>query len=254
MELTLDRDLDRGGSQTVKAQLALRELVLGGAVAAGERLTEQGMVDRLGVSRTPIRAALMLLAEEGLLEPMPNGGYTARAFSEREVLDSIEMRGTLEGLAARFAAERGASPHALDAIRHGLAQMDGVVEEALTSLSAFSAYVDLNAAFHRQVIALAGSGTLERQIGRVVTLPFASPSAFVMAQADMPGADTVLIVAQDQHRCILEAIVAREGARAEQVMREHSRLAGRNLSRALRHREALALVPGAALIRPMADR
>ena len=252
MSLSLDRDLDKGGSQTVKAQLALRELVLGGAFASGERLTEQGMVERLGVSRTPIRAALLLLAEEGLLEALPNGGFSARAFSEREVLDSIEMRGTLEGLAARFAAERGASSHALARIRRGLDTIDAVVEEALVSLSAFSAYVDLNAAFHRQIMALAASSTLQRQIERVLTLPFASPSAFVMAQADMPGARAVLIVAQDQHRCILEAIEAREGARAEQVMREHSRLAGRNLSRALRHREALALVPGAALIRPLA--
>jgi GntR family transcriptional regulator of vanillate catabolism len=253
MALVLDRDTDKAGSQTVKAQLALRELVLSGAVAAGERLTEQGMVERLGVSRTPIRAALLLLAEEGLLEPLPNGGFTARAFSEREVLDSIEMRGALEGLAARFAAERGASPHALAQIRRGLDAIDAVVEEALTSLSAFSAYVDLNAAFHRQVAALADSGALERQIERVMTLPFASPSAFVMAQADMPGARTVLIVAQDQHRCILEAIAAREGARAEQVMREHSRLAARNLSRALRSGQALALVPGAALIRTVLD-
>lgn len=253
MSFTLDRDADKSGSQTVKAQLALRELVLSGAVSSGERLTEQGMVERLGVSRTPIRAALLLLAEEGLLEPLPNGGFSARAFSEREVLDSIEMRGTLEGLAARLAAERGPSPHALEQIRLGLDRIDAVVEQATTSLAAFSAYVDLNAAFHRQVIALAGSGTLERQIERVMTLPFASPSAFVMAQADMPGAGTVLIVAQDQHRSILEALAAHEGARAEQVMREHSRLAGRNLSRALRHREALALVPGAALIRTLLD-
>lgn len=251
MSLALDKDSDKGGSQTVKAQLALRELVLSGAVQAGERLTEQGMVERLGVSRTPIRAALLLLAEEGLLEQLPSGGFSARAFSEREVLDSIEMRGTLEGLAARLAAERGASPHALEQIRRGLDQIDAVVEEATSSLAAFSAYVDLNASFHRQIAALAGSGTVERQIERVMTLPFASPSAFVMAQADMPGAGTVLIVAQDQHRCILEAIEAREGARAEQVMREHSRLAGRNLSRALRSRQALALVPGAALIRPL---
>lgn len=253
MPLALDRDADKAGSQTVKAQLALRELVLGGAVSAGERLTEQGMVERLGVSRTPIRAALLLLAEEGLLEPLPHGGFTARAFSEREVLDAIEMRGTLEGLAARLAAERTRSSHALDQIRRGLDRIDAVVEAATTSLAAFSEYVDLNAAFHRQIIALACSGALERQIERVMTLPFASPSAFVMAQADMPGAGAVLIVAQDQHRCILEAISAHDGARAEQVMREHSRLAGRNLSRALRHREALTLVPGAALIRTLLD-
>lgn len=249
MTLAFDKDGDKGRSQTVKAQLALRELVLSGAVAPGERLTEQVMVERLGVSRTPVRAALFLLAEEGLLEQAPAGGFSVRGFSEREVLDSIEMRGTLEGLAARLAAERGASPQALAGLERCLDEIDAVVQRALGSVEAFSLYVDLNARFHQQVNALAGSGVVERQIERVMTLPFASPSAFVMAQANMPEAATVLTVAQDQHRCVVEAIAAREGARAEQVMREHSRLAGRNLSRALRSNRALALVPGAALIR-----
>ena len=53
--------------------------------------------------------ALVRLEEEGLLEAIPSGGFMVKAFSERDILDSIELRGTLEGLAARFAAERGVS-------------------------------------------------------------------------------------------------------------------------------------------------
>lgn len=82
-----------------------------------------------------------------------------------------------------------------------------------------------------------------------MTLPFASPSALVMAQAQDPRARQIMIVAQDQHPCIVEAVERREGARAEALMREHPRLATRNLATALRPRRVLDLVPGAPLIR-----
>ncbi len=101
---------DSGASQAVKAQLRLREMILAGELPAGARIAELAIVERLGVSRTPIRAALMRLEQEGLLESLPNGGYAVRTFSERDVSDAIELRGTVEGLAARLAAERGAPP------------------------------------------------------------------------------------------------------------------------------------------------
>jgi GntR family transcriptional regulator of vanillate catabolism len=99
------------------------------------------------------------------------------------------------------------------------------------------------------VVALADSRLVERQLERVMTLPFASPSAFVLAQSQMAEALQILAIAQDQHRCIVEAISGREGARAEALMREHARLSGRNLALALRSKRTLDLVPGSALIR-----
>ncbi|WP_425468884.1 GntR family transcriptional regulator [Rhabdaerophilum calidifontis] len=239
---------DRAVSQTVRAELMLRDLILAGEIRPGERLAELAIVERIGVSRTPVRAALMKLAEEGLLEAIPSGGYAARAFGEREVLDAIELRGTLEGLAARLAAERGASSTALDRLRDLLARLDEAVARIAASEDAFTLYIDLNAAFHREITRLAASRVVERQIERAMSLPFASPSAFVRAQSESPEAGRILILAQDQHHCIVDAITRREGARAEALMREHSRLAGRNLAMALRSRAALARVPGAALI------
>ncbi len=244
-----ERPDERGSSQTVRAQLALRDLVLSGEIKPGERLSELWIVERIGVSRTPVRAALMMLADEGLLDPIPSGGFAMRAFSDREVLDAIEVRGTIEGLAARLAAERGASSSALAPLRTLLAEMDIVVAEAQANEAAFEAYVHLNARFHREITSLADSRVVERQIERVMTLPFASPSAFVMAQSQMAEARQILVIAQDQHRCIVEAIEHREGTRAEALMREHSRLASRNLALALRSKRAMDLVPGSALIR-----
>ena len=89
--------------------LRLREMILRGELAPGERLAEVALAERLGVSRTPIRQALPALAREGLLAAAGRRGYVVRSFSPEDVLDAIETRGLLEGLSARRIAERGAS-------------------------------------------------------------------------------------------------------------------------------------------------
>lgn len=238
-------------SQTVIALLGLRDLILNGALPRGERLSELSVVERLGVSRTPVRAALARLAEEGLLEAIPSGGFAVRAFSEAEIRDAIELRGTLEGLAARLAAERGASRPGLVEMRSLVVQMDLAVQSPLEAPDMdFSGYVTLNEQFHALLVQLADSVVVAQQIGRAVSLPFASPSAFVQAQSTRPEARALLVVAQEQHRAVLDAIEAREGSRAEAVMREHARLARRNLELALHDQGALRLVAGGLLIRP----
>ena len=92
-----EREAERSVSQTVRAQLALRELIVSGGLRPGERISELQAVEVTGVSRTPVRMALVRLEEEGLLEAIPSGGFMVKAFSERDILDSIELRGTLEG-------------------------------------------------------------------------------------------------------------------------------------------------------------
>lgn len=241
------RRLDGAVSQTVKTQLALRELVLRGRLSPGDRVSELQMVERLGVSRTPVRMALVRLEEEGLLEAIPSGGFAVKAFSEREVFEAIEIRGTLEGLAVRLAAERGVAARDLRMAAACLDQIDAIVRPAAEI--DVPAYVDLNARFHGLVADFAGSAALARQIERASALPFASASALVPVQSRSPESLHILAIAQDQHRCVLAAIERREGGRAEAIMREHARIAHRNLERALLDQRALDLVPGSALIR-----
>jgi len=244
-----ERETDRAVSQTVRAQLALRDLVLSGGLRPGERISELQAVETTGVSRTPVRMALVRLEEEGLLEAIPSGGFMVKAFSERDILDSIELRGTLEGLAARFAAERGVSPRDLGPLRECLAQIDELIGPDPVSIEAFSAYVALNARFHALLGELSRSPPLIRQIDRASALPFASPSGFVMAQSALPEARQILMIAQDHHKVVLDAIENREGGRAEAIMREHARLAARNLRAALRNSGRLDLLPASALIK-----
>ena len=241
-------------SQTVKAQLALRELILSGELKAGARIAELWLVERLAVSRTPVRLALVKLAVEGLLDALPSGGYAVRDFSESDIHDAIEVRGTLEGLAARLAAERGVSPVLIAEARECLDQIDAALAQAELTDDTFSVYVQQNARFHALLSEMAGSALVSRQLDKATALPFASPNGFVMAQSVGPHARDVLVVAQAQHRMVIEAIVQREGSRAESLMREHARIARRNLQEALQSHHTMQLVRGASLIRRRSTR
>ena len=113
----------------------------------------------------------------------------------------------------------------------------------------FLRYVDLNERFHALLLEGAASPVLERALDGVMALPFASPSAFVLAQAELPESREILVVAQSHHRGLVEAIEQRDGARAEPLAREHARLASRNLDVVLRNRDVLDRMPGGSLIR-----
>ena len=242
-------------NQTVRAQLRLRELIVGGELLPGMRIAELAMVQRLGMSRTPIRMALVRLQEEGLLETLPAGGFRVRDFSEADIHDAIELRGTLEGLAARLAAERGAaSATALSALRDCVSEIDALLAPPALSEAAFSGYVTLNARFHALLAELSGSALVARHIERVCTLPFASPNGFVMLHSTGAAARDRLVVAQSQHRGVLQAIEQGQGARAEALMQEHARQAHQNLNDALRSQQPLQRLPGAGLLRRRADR
>ena len=239
----------RGASQSGRALAGLRDLVFSGAYPPGERLSEVELAARLGLSRTPVRSALARLGQEGLLAAIPSGGWAVRAFSEADVADAIELRGVLEGTAARLAAERGAPPARLAAAQALLGEIDALLAPGVERADV-EAYRGLNAAFHAQLAELPGSRILAAEIERAARLPFAEPSAFLSAQAGIPDLRASLAVGQAQHRAMLEAIEARQGARAEALAREHARLARRNLDAVLKDRRLVEKVPGLRLLRP----
>src|SRR5438270_279796 len=121
--LAMSREDSSHIGQTV---MRLREMILKGNFQANERISELPLVAMLGVSRTPIRLAMERLAHEGLLEPYPTGGFIVRGFTLNDVWDSIEIRGTLEGMAARLAAERLTGDADLDALRKNQNEMDNL--------------------------------------------------------------------------------------------------------------------------------
>jgi GntR family transcriptional regulator of vanillate catabolism len=237
---------DGAQSQTVKAKLGLRELVLDGAFAPGERVPEIELAKRLGVSRTPLRLALSTLAHEGLLEPLPGGGFVVRSFTRADVSDAIELRGVLEGTAARLAAERLESPDELDPLVAAVELLDEVLEDVTPE--SLVRYVELNDDYHDTLVRLAKSPTLTRTIAANAALPFAAPGALLSSHASLRRSREILIVAQHQHRVLVDALRAHQGTRAEEIAREHARLAQLNLELVLEDQDAVARF-GAPMLR-----
>jgi len=227
--------------------MGLRTLLLNGEYSANARLPETALAERLGISRTPLRQAMARLVEEGLLKRMETGGCRVATFSMNDIIDAIEIRGVIEGTAARLAAERGIGADLLEQGNDILNELDAVVSAA--SELDFERYVTGNAEFHDFIAASANSPILLREIERIRSLPLASPSAFLKGQELVPDFLASTTLAQEQHRSILEAIENREGARAEALMREHARLAHKNLKYIAVENPSLAnRVPGLALV------
>jgi GntR family transcriptional regulator of vanillate catabolism len=243
-------------SQTGRTLLNLRGMLLRGDFQPGERISELPLVARLGVSRTPIRLALDRLAHEGLLEPSPTGGFVVRAFTVEDIWDAIETRGVLEGAAARLAAERLEHDSEMVLLRGYRDEMDAMIlmdgdpdRFVEPDIDSFARYLDLNEAFHSEIVTLAKSSMLRRALDHVTSVPFASPSALVYVRAKLPRAPQMFAVSHEHHRAIVEAIEQRQGARAESLAREHSRMTRRNVEFALSDTSILSGVPGASLIR-----
>src|SRR5207253_2381620 len=135
-----------------------------------------------------------------------------------DIWDTIEVRGVLEGTAARLAAERLGDVSELLTIRRYQEQMDATAHHTIDS---FAMYMNLNEAFHSELVNLSRSPMLKRSIGFLTSLPFASPSAMVFARSKLPRAAEMLTIGREQHHAILEAIEHRQGSRAEAVAREH---------------------------------
>ncbi|MBL8550081.1 MAG: GntR family transcriptional regulator [Hyphomonadaceae bacterium] len=199
----------------------IRELILNGALGSGERLAEAALAERLGVSRTPVRQALPLLAQEGLLAEAGARGFVVRGFSSDDILDAIDLRGALEGMAARRLAERGPSPGLLGSLRQALATGDAILERHAHGEEEEAEFAGLNGAFHDLIVAAADSLVIQEAIQRVNARPFVDPRAIAFEGHDPARVHMVLSYAHQQHHAIVAALESRSGARVEALMREH---------------------------------
>ena len=196
-------------------------MILRGELAPGQRLAEVGLAERLGVSRTPIRQALPALAREGLLSAAGRRGYVVRSFSPQDVLDAIETRGLLEGLAARRIAERGPTPELLAQLRECLAEGDAILAKRRFESADEQRYGEMNGRFHALIVEGAVSRIVADTLARNDHVPFASARAVAFSR-DLSELVPILNYAHRQHHVIVQALENREAARAEALMREHA--------------------------------
>jgi GntR family transcriptional regulator of vanillate catabolism len=187
---------------------ALRAAILAGEFQPGERLHEVKLTASLGVSRTPVRAAL-------LLDYTPNRGYTLREFSIDEVISAYEVRAVLEGLAARLSAERGLDVSEIATLEQALREGDDLLRNGQITDEHRSQYSRINACFHVTIHASAGSRLLNDMVYLCQQVPVSSPRNVVaFEEGDVRRR-------HDDHHRIFEAIIGREPWRAEMLMRDH---------------------------------
>src|ERR1700749_2955817 len=137
----------RAGNRALSVMDQIRESILDGSVVTGERLNEVRLSRTLAVSRTPVRAAQQALAGEGLLDYEPNRGFSVREFPLDAVVDAYEIRAALEGVAARFAAERGLSGDEKAVVERSLAAGDRLLERGSFETGDLSVYRGINGDF-----------------------------------------------------------------------------------------------------------
>lgn len=200
----------------------LRARIIRGELAPGTRVTEDGVAEALGVSRTPVRLALRSLEQEGLLQRTGKRGLVVRAFSPDDVHCAVEVRGALEGLAARRVVERGATPELLATLEQAVRRGRELLAKGHLVPEDVEAWGALNRDFHGALVGAAGSPVIADAIARNNHLPFASADSITLDTGALDREHDKLRLAQLHHELVLDAIRRREGARVEALMREHA--------------------------------
>ena len=193
----------------------LRQGLLDGQFADGSRINEVTLSADLGVSRTPIRAALQMLAGEGLLHYKPNIGFTVRTFSISDIVSAFEMRALAEGLAVRFATERGLEDDVKSRIERSLREGDAILKDRNSSKTQRTAYARVNDVFHSSLRVAAGASLFDDVVRICQQVPQVSAhNVMAFDHAD-------ILERHKAHHDIYAAVISREPAEAEDLMRKH---------------------------------
>lgn len=188
----------------------LRDLIIAGELTPGERLPERALSERFGISRTPLREAMKVVASEGLLKLLPNRGALVPPLTVRELEEAFEVMESLEATAGELAARR------IDEAT--LAEIRRLHERMVLHYRAgeLQAYFKANQQIHWAIVRAARNEVLaevyRRLSGRVLRARYAAN----LSQDRWTQAI-------EEHEAILAALEARDGPRLSQQMRDHLR-------------------------------
>ena len=214
-----------------EATSTLRAMILAGKLAPGTRLRQVDLAGRMGISRTPLREALMKLEQEGLITVLPRGGLRVLELDAEGVLELYELREVLDGLAARLAATR------IDAA--GRAALGGYLakmEAAVPRHNAHAWFVN-HAAFHEQIFHSSGNSRALALVSQVRL----SIQRFHQLLLKTPNRWEVAL---SEHQDIFRAIEAGRPEAAEAAARRHIANARAIVLQVLREREQSAPATG----------
>jgi DNA-binding GntR family transcriptional regulator len=205
-----------------RVYLQLRDYVLCGAIAVGDRLDEISLARQLGVSRTPLREAIGKLVKEGLVEHRPFQGNFVRNFSLQEIQDLFEVRAALEGLAARLAVQKLPDD--------GLDVLKAILDEVRDALEHgdLATYATADRRFHATIAQYSQNPTLIEMLDQ---LSAKIQTARVLANRDHG------VVQRTAHErpLILAALAARDGDEAGRLLELHIKGVADSLCSQLKH-------------------
>ncbi len=187
---------------------ALRQMIVAGEVEPGERLQEAELSARFGVSRTPLREALKVLATEGLVTLAPNKGATVTSLTPEEVAETFPVMGALEALAGELAARA-----ATDADISELQALHAELRQHFAARD-LARYFATNQTFHARILATARNTVLAE-----MTQQLAGRVAGARYRVTMTDAQWAR--AMDEHEAMMVALVARDAATLGRIMRQH---------------------------------
>ncbi len=190
----------------------LRDYIIEGHIADGARVPERQLCEMFGISRTPLREALKVLASEGIVDLLPNRGARVRQTGVRELRELFDMMGGLEALAGRLACEN-ITDEEIAAIEHKHHEMYGFyMRQDMPN------YFEVNQQIHRMILLAARNGALtpaHASLGdRIRKLRF---QANLVRKRDRWGE------AMREHEAMLDALRRRDGAGLSDILFQHLR-------------------------------
>jgi GntR family transcriptional regulator, vanillate catabolism transcriptional regulator len=213
--------------------LQLREWVLSGEFPGGIKLREAQLAERLGVSRTPVRLALGILAREGLLDHEPHRGFSVREITPDQIYAAFDVRGALEALAARLVAARGLSQQQTLELNDCLATGEALLQRGSFDDADPSGWSSMNERLHSSIVRAANSRPLVDAIAFNARLPLVSPGAIAFCQGQLELSFALMQQAQREHLDIVDSLQKRQIDRAHALMTEHTYKSRENLKQLL---------------------
>jgi DNA-binding GntR family transcriptional regulator len=210
-------------SAEVQATDALREQILRGGARPGSRLTEIGLSQQLGLSRSTIRTALQRLANEGLVVQEPYTDWQVASLSGADAWELYTLRASLEALGTGLAV----ATLTQEGQQMIVAALDALVQACRTGDRVAIADQDLG--FHSTIVEISGHRRLRdhyRLVRQQIRLYIA------WSDAIMPDVDAII----ETHRWLADAILQRDADRAATLARDHCESAGRILAEFLSER------------------
>ncbi len=201
----------------------LRERILDGKYPPGAHLHEVVTASDLNVSRTPVRDAMRVLANEDLLVYYPNRGYVVRGVDVKDVLDAFDVRGTLEGMGCRIVAERGMDEETEREVGALLKKGEKIFQSTSWGEAEQKEWRSLNTEFHFRLLGAAQNHHLDPIMRQMRIFPRLFDSRFASDSEFFQNVYTreQRLRSHHDHINIVEAVRRREGSRAEALMREH---------------------------------